>query len=125
MLRFKFKDGAATDISKLGPGDAVVRDEFAKDNHLKVGRTITLVSPSNRTVRVTVRGIEKTKALNASSGGVVTIPAATFDQTFAQHDLRLALIDAPASAEPALKQALKPYPDVKLQDTKGDYASPS
>ena len=113
--------GAATDISKLGPDDAVVRDEFAKDKHLKVGDTITLVSPSNKTVRVTVRGIEKTKALNASASGVVTIPVSTFAKTFAVHDLRLALVDAPASAEPALKQALKPYPDVKLQ-TKTEYA---
>jgi putative ABC transport system permease protein len=121
VLNFTFKSGAATDISKLGPGDAVVRDELAKDKHLKVGDTITLVSPSNRTVRVTIRGIEKTKALNASSSGVVTIPVSTFAKTFAVHDLRLALVDAPASAEPALKQALKPYPDVKLQ-TKTEYA---
>jgi putative ABC transport system permease protein len=121
VLRFTWKSGAATDISKLGPNDAVVRDEFAKDKHLKVGDTITLVSPSNRTVRVTVRGIEKTKALNASSSGVITIPVATFDRTFAVHDLRLALVDAPASAEGALEKALAPYPDVKLQ-TKDAYA---
>jgi putative ABC transport system permease protein len=121
VLRFEFKKGAATDISKLGPGDAVVRDEFAKDKHLHVGDTITLVSPSNKTTRVTVRGIEKTKALNASSSGVVTIPQATFDRTFAVHDLRLALVDAPASAKGALEKALKPYPDVKLQ-TKDAYA---
>jgi putative ABC transport system permease protein len=121
LLRFNWKSGAATDIAKLGPNDAVIRDEFAKDKHLKVGDTITLVSPSNRTVRVTVRGIEKTKALNASASGVVTIPVDTFRHTFAVHDLRLALVDAPASAEGALKAALKPYPDVKLQ-TKGAYA---
>jgi putative ABC transport system permease protein len=121
VMRFTWKSGAATDISKLGPNDAVVRDEFAKDKHLKVGDTITLVSPSNKTVRVTVRGIEKTKALNASASGVVTIPVSTFDRTFPVHDLRLALVDAPASAEAALKQALKPYPDVKLQ-TKAAYA---
>jgi putative ABC transport system permease protein len=122
VLRFTWKAGAATDISKLGPHDAVVRDEFAKDKHLKVGDTITLVSPSSKTTRVTVRGIEKTKALNASSSGVVTIPVATFDRTFAERGLRLALVDAPASAKGALQRALEPYPDVKLQ-TKDEYAS--
>jgi putative ABC transport system permease protein len=118
VLNYKFKDGASTDVSKLGPGDALVRDEFAKDHHLKVGSQVTLESPSARHLTVTVRGIEKTKALNASSGGIFTIPVAAFDRTFAQRDLRLALIDAPSSAEPALKQALRPFPDVKLQDTK-------
>jgi putative ABC transport system permease protein len=118
VLNYTFKDGASTDVSKLGPGDALVRDEFAKDHHLKVGSQVTLESPSARHLTVTVRGIEKTKALNASSGGIFTIPVAAFDRTFAQRDLRLALIDAPSSAEPALKQALRPFPDVKLQDTK-------
>jgi putative ABC transport system permease protein len=118
VLNYHFKSGAATDVSKLGPTDAIVRDEFAKDHHIKVGDRVTLESPSAKFVAVTVRGIEKTKALNASSGGVFTIPVATFERTFAERDLRLALVNAPASAEPALERALRPFPDVKLQDRK-------
>jgi putative ABC transport system permease protein len=121
VLNFTWKKGAAADISKLGPGDAVIRDEFAKDKHLKVGDRVTLTSPSAKKVTVTVRGIEKTKALNASSSGIVTMPIATFERAFATRDLRLALVEAPASAAGALEQALKPYPDVKLQ-TKDEYA---
>jgi putative ABC transport system permease protein len=118
LLDYRFKSGAATDVSKLGPNDAIVRDEFAKDHHIKVGDVVSLESPSSRSVTVTVRGIEKTKALNASSGGVFTIPVTTFKRTFAERNLRLALIDAPASAKPALERALRPFPDVKLQDRK-------
>jgi putative ABC transport system permease protein len=118
VLNFTWKKGAATDIAKLGPGDAIVRDEFAKDKHLAVGDKVTLLSPSAKRLTVTVRGIEKTKALNASSSGVVTVPVATFRRTFAERNLRLALVDAPDSAKPALDRALRPFPDVKLQDGK-------
>ena len=118
VLNYTFKDGASTDVSKLGATDAIVRDEFAKDHHIKVGDRVTLESPSAKRVTVTVRGIEKTKALNASAGGVFTIPVDTFDSTFAARDLRLALVNAPSSAKPALEQALRPFPDVKLQTTK-------
>ena len=74
--------GAApsTDVSKLGPrrchGPRRVRQGPSPEG----GRQVTLESPSAKHLTVTVRGIEKTKALNASSGGVVTIPVATFDQ---------------------------------------------
>jgi putative ABC transport system permease protein len=120
VLNFSWKKGAATDISKLGPGDAVVRDEYAKDHHLKVGSRVTLTSPSAKHLTVTIRGIEKTKALNASSAGIFTIPVATFDRTFAERNLRLALVDAPSSSKAALERALRPFPDVKLQD-RGEY----
>ena len=40
VLNYTFKDGASTDVSKLGPRDALVRDEFAKDHHLKVGSQV-------------------------------------------------------------------------------------
>jgi len=118
VLNYTFKSGAATDVSKLGPTDAIVRDEFAKDHHIRIGDRVKLLSPSAKSVLVTVRGIEKTKALNAAQGGVFTIPVATFDATFAERDLRLALVDAPASAQPALERALRAFPDVKLQDRK-------
>jgi putative ABC transport system permease protein len=118
VLNYTFKDGAGTDVAKLGPSDAIVRDEYAKDHQLNVGDRVTLESPSAKRLTVTVRGIEKTKALNASAGGVFTIPAAAFARTFAERNLRLALVDAPASAQPALERALRPFPDVKLQDTK-------
>jgi putative ABC transport system permease protein len=117
LMNYTFKSGASTDVAKLGLNDALVRDEFAKDHHLKVGSRVTLESPSAKHVTVTIRGVEKTKALNASTGGVLTIPVDTFKTAFAERDLRIALVNAPSSAKPALERALRPFPDVKLQTT--------
>jgi putative ABC transport system permease protein len=118
VMNYTFKSGASTDLTKLGPSDAIVRGEFAKDHHINVGDKVTLESPSAKHLTVTVRGIEKTKALNASTGGAVTIPVDTFKSTFAERNLRIALVNAPSSAKPALERALRPFPDVKLQTTK-------
>ena len=116
VLNFTFKYGRGDRHLEARPGDAVVRDEYAKDNHLKVGehgdaglavgQDLTRDDPRDREDQ----GAERELVRDLHDPGV------DVRQTFAERDLRLALVDAPASSKPALKQALKPYPDVKLQE---------
>jgi len=60
VLALTFKSGDPSVLAGLGPRDAIVDDAFARDNGLKVGDTVRLRTPLERTaafrVRATIEG---------------------------------------------------------------------
>jgi putative ABC transport system permease protein len=56
VLALTFKSGDPSAFARLGPRDAIVDDRFARDNGLKLGDTLRLRTPLERTATFRVRG---------------------------------------------------------------------
>ena len=56
VLALTFKSGGPTVLAGLGPHDAIVDDNFARDQGLRVGDTLHLRTPLGRTASFRVRG---------------------------------------------------------------------
>jgi putative ABC transport system permease protein len=56
VLALTFKSGDPSVLGGLGPRDAIVDDNFARDQGLKIGDTLRLRTPLERTASFTVRG---------------------------------------------------------------------
>jgi putative ABC transport system permease protein len=59
VLALTFKSGDPSVLAGLGPHDAIVDDAFARDKGLKVGDTLRLRTPLERTASFRVRGTVK------------------------------------------------------------------
>jgi putative ABC transport system permease protein len=66
-----------------------------------------------------VRGVQKPPEFDPLGLGKIQIAQASYDKLFTNHRVRYVFAEATAS-KAALKAALKPYPDAKLQ-TRGDF----
>src|SRR6266542_3219065 len=110
-LRFDWKQGSDATLASLGAHGAVVRKTFAKDQHLRVGDSFLLQTPTGRSLRLTVRGIYDPPALDQVPGGVL-IGQAAFDRTFLRPQDVFLLVNG--STKAALAAALKPYPEAKV-----------
>ncbi|HEY0516106.1 MAG TPA: ABC transporter permease, partial [Solirubrobacteraceae bacterium] len=55
--RLEWKHGSNSSLLSLDESGAVVTEEFAKEHHLKVGSSFTLLTPTARRVGLQVRGI--------------------------------------------------------------------
>ncbi len=110
-LRFDWKQGSDATLASLGAHGAVVRKTFAKDQHLRVGDSFLLQTPTGRSLGLTVRGIYDPPALDQVPGGVL-IGKAAFDRTFLRPQDVFLLVNG--STKAALAAALKPYPEAKV-----------
>jgi putative ABC transport system permease protein len=62
VYRIEWKQGSTATLLGLGSGGALAAEGYAKAHHLSVGKTITLLTPSERHVRLTITGIVKDRA---------------------------------------------------------------
>jgi putative ABC transport system permease protein len=62
VYRVEFKHGSTATLLGLGSSGALAAEGYAKAHHLAVGRAITLLTPSERRVRLTITGIVKDRA---------------------------------------------------------------
>ena len=81
--RVEWKQGSNATLLGLGDSGTIVTKSYAKSQHLKVGETIVLATPSNRNVTLTVRGIAQD---NARLLGNFTITQALARADFGQRD---------------------------------------
>jgi putative ABC transport system permease protein len=81
--RVEWKQGSNATLLALGRSGTVVTEEYAKHNHLKVGHTISLLTPTNQHVSLTVRGIARD---NAKLLGNLTITRALAASAFGQRE---------------------------------------
>ncbi|CAN5588246.1 ABC transporter permease [soil metagenome] len=102
IYRVEWKKGSDATLRALGPADAVVKDKWAKDNDVEVGQVLTLLTPSDRTVRLTVKGTYEDDAQLLTD---LTVPNATIVREFASKDLAVALAGvAPGQSVGAVKK---------------------
>jgi putative ABC transport system permease protein len=62
VYRVEWKQGSTATLLALGASGALAAEGYAKAHHLAVGRTVTLLTPSERHVRLTITGIVKDRA---------------------------------------------------------------
>ncbi len=115
VLDFKWKDGSRTTLAGLGADGAVVDDGWAKEHKVGVGDRFTIVTPADRRVTLTVRGIEKSPVIDALGLGPITIG----DQAYAAGGFsgrqdHMTLIDAPDANQAQLQAAVASFPGAKV-----------
>jgi putative ABC transport system permease protein len=106
--RVEWKQGSAATLLGLGETGAVVTKGYASAHHLKVGRRITLLTPSERHVTLTVRGIATDEARLL---GDVTITLALARTAFGQREDALDFVSytpgaSNAQVQPAVDRLL-------------------
>jgi putative ABC transport system permease protein len=114
LYRFEWKRGSTdATLAELSSHGAIVKDSFAKDNHLALGDTFVLLSPSGDPVSLRVAGFYAPPRIAELLGGVV-IGQSTFDATFPRAKNGWTLVGGnPAKA--GLEHALAAFPDTKVQ----------
>jgi putative ABC transport system permease protein len=118
VLALEFKSGGPSALAGLGSHDAIVDDNFARDHGLKVGDTLRLRTPLERTASFTVRGTVKGEL--DLLGKAVVDESATRQFGRLQPSLALARLRPDASPKDVQKEiddAVKHrYPTVEVQN---------
>jgi putative ABC transport system permease protein len=109
--RVEWRQGSNATLLDLGQTGTILTSEYAKQNHLKVGQAISLLTPANRYVSLTVRGIAQD---NAKLLGDFTITRALASAAFGQREDALAFVSyAPgatdAQVQPAVDRLLRAH----------------
>jgi putative ABC transport system permease protein len=117
---YRWEQGSDTILLTLGFNGAIVRNSFADDNDLKVGRTFNLTTPQGKKAPLEVRGIYDPPAEELDPLlGEVTLPQRAFDVHFPRPKDLFVFVDTHQGATPqataALDKALDPFPDAVLR----------
>jgi putative ABC transport system permease protein len=118
VLALTFESGGPSVLAGLGPRDAILDDNFARDKGLKVGDTLRLRTPLERTASFRVRGTVKGEL--DLLGKAIVDESATRQFGRLQPSLALARLAPDASpkrVQDEMDQALKePFPTVEVQN---------
>ena len=122
IYRLVWTRGSPATLRALGPSDVLVSKQFAESHGLKAGRALSLTTPSDRHVQLTVRGIYRDDAQLLSD---LTVATPTMLASFGAPQPAAVLAGlAPGASEAAVqraaKQAMKPFPTVDVL-TKQEY----
>jgi putative ABC transport system permease protein len=89
VYRIEWKQGSPATLLSLGNMGTIVTKAYASSQHLKVGQTISLLTPSERHILLTVRGIV---ADNARLLGNLTIARSLARSAFGQREDALVFV---------------------------------
>ena len=119
VINLDWKEGSQAVLSQLGATGAFVDDGFAKNHGLETGSQFALLTPTGKTLTLTVKGIFKPPA-GGSPFGPVTISSATFDDNYTQPKniftfvtMKGGVTDANTKA---LDASLDGFPNAKVAD---------
>jgi putative ABC transport system permease protein len=114
--RLEWKHGSNATLSELDESGAIVTEEFAKQHHVKVGSSFTLLTPTAQHVTLQVRGVIKE---NAGLLKGVTVSRSLAANHFGQREDAIDFVNyAPgagnAQVQPAVDRVLKArYPQTR------------
>ncbi len=82
IYKIQWDHGSDSDLQSLGSEGTILTKNFADKNHFRVGQTLSVLTPSDHRVRLTVRGIATDNA-RLLAGLTITLPLArtAFGQT--------------------------------------------
>ena len=119
VINLKWKEGSQAVLRHLGPTGAFVDDGFANNHDLTRGSGFVLLTPTGKTLTLTVQGIF-TPPAGGSPFGPVTISSATFDKNYTQPKniftfvtMKGGVTDANTKA---LEASLAGFPNAKVAD---------
>lgn len=116
VYRIEWKQGSPATLGSLGSTGTVLTKSYADSHHLKVGQTISVLTPAERHVRLTIRGIATD---NARLLGNLTIALSLARVAFGQREDALDFVTyAPgasnAQVQPAVNRLLaSSFPQAK------------
>jgi len=120
LINYEWQPGSSNlAVRSLGGNGAIVTKKYASDHHLNVGSSLTITTATGKTANLVVRGVQKPPEFDPLGLGKIEIAQSAYDKLFTNHRIRFLFADATASKD-ALKTALKPFPDAKVQ-TRGDF----
>jgi putative ABC transport system permease protein len=114
LYDFRWKRGSTDATLRELDGDgALIKESFAKKNHIALGDRFLLLSPSGDPVSLRAVGFYQPPRIAELLGGVV-IGQRTFDATFPRPQNGYTLLDG-SPTKRGLEQALAGFPDTKVQ----------
>ena len=119
VINLNWKEGSQAVLSTLGASGAFVDDGFANNHDLTAGSNFLLLTPTGKTLPLTVKGIFKPPA-GGSPFGPVTISTATFDANYTQPKNIFTFVTMKGGVTEAnttaLEASLKGFPNAKVAD---------
>ncbi len=117
-ITLEWTGGSQAVLGDLGRDGAFVDEDYAEDNDLSVGSQIELLTPSGKTLELTVKGIFDPPT-GGSPFGVVTFSSETFDANYVSPRNLYSFIqmdgDVTERNTEALEAALADFPNAKAQ----------
>ena len=121
VFRLDWKVGSEKTLDSLGSNGAIVPERFADKHHLRLNSPLTVVTPSGKTLDLSVTGIFKPPT-GGSAFGDVTFSAHTFDANFQDPSNMYTLLKMKGGAttanSAALERALAGFPNAEAQTRK-------
>jgi putative ABC transport system permease protein len=115
---FDWKEGDDAVVRNLGPNQGIVDAQFAEDNDIAVGDTISILTPSGATLERQVVGLYEPPPFYPLLGGV-SITTQTFDSYFERPRNQFTFVNVPGEPTDAttesLEAAVASFPDAKVQ----------
>jgi putative ABC transport system permease protein len=119
VFQLDWTQGSPKVFDTLGQSGAFIDKTFAKDHHLTVGSPLPMLVPNGDRPTFQVKGIFDPPA-GGSPFGAVTISSTSFDKLYTQPKDQFVFLNAAGGVTPEttarLDQALKGFPNAKLQD---------
>jgi putative ABC transport system permease protein len=111
----------AGSLAALGPSGAILKKDYAKDHHLRVGSPLIVTTSAGKRLSLRVAAISSPPVFDKIDPllGNISINARTFVASFPRPKISLALLKVNGGATPentaTLKQAISNFPDAKLE----------
>jgi putative ABC transport system permease protein len=100
-------------LATLGTDGVLVTKAYADNEHVKVGSRLSITTASGAKATMTVRGIYDAPASKPLLGEIA-VSQQTFDKGFTQPKNALTLLDANASAAPAIESTTESFGDASF-----------
>jgi putative ABC transport system permease protein len=113
FYKFNWTDGTDAAVRRLAADGALVTKTYADDQHLTLGKQLTIQTASGDKRTVVVRGIYDPPEIEQMLGAI-TIGQRAFDAVFPQPKNRFTFIDAGTDANRALTAAAADFSDAKV-----------
>ena len=118
VVRLNWVHGSQSVLGSLGATGAFADQGTAQGDHLHVGSRFVVETPTGAHIPLVLRGIFKPPS-GGSPFGPVTMSSATWDRYYSQPQNIFSLVKMHDGVTPAntaaLKRALAPYPNAKVQ----------
>ncbi len=118
-VKVDWSEGSPSVPAQLGRNGAFTDEKYADKHDLRVGSTVSALTPGGKTLRLVIKGIIDPPTAG-SPYGPVTFSAATFDANYPQPTNQLTFVNMRGGVTPAntkrLEQALSAFPNAKVQD---------
>jgi putative ABC transport system permease protein len=118
VIHLDWKEGSNAVPAQLGDDGAFVDDKFAKKHHLHVGSSISIETPTSKTLPLKVEGIFKLPK-GGSPFGPVTISNSLFDANYVDPQNEMAFLNIKGGVSDAntkaLEDATNGFADAKIQ----------